>query len=64
MRESIERPQLAGASARRTIHRTVGMRNVNVHLVMAVIAIADARTRHELGLRAYWFELDDFAQLD
>ena len=40
------------------------MRDMNVHLVMAVIAIARAWTRHELGLRAYWLELDNFAQID
>src|SRR6202035_1848518 len=62
-RESIERPQLAGASARRTTHRTVGMRDMNVHLVMAVIAISGARTGHELGLCARRLELDDLAQI-
>src|SRR5258708_40047911 len=63
-RESIEGPQLAGASARRTTHRSVGMRDVDVHLVMAVIAISGAgQTRHELGLCARRLELDDLAQI-
>ncbi len=63
--KSIEGPQLAGASARRTTHRTVGMGNMNIHLVMAVIAISRARrTGHELGLRSRRLELDDLAQLD
>jgi hypothetical protein len=40
------------------------MGDMNVHLVMAVIAIAGARTRHELGLGARLLELDDLAQID
>jgi hypothetical protein len=40
------------------------MRDMNVHLVMAVIAISGAgRTGHELGLCARRFELEDFAQI-
>jgi hypothetical protein len=54
---------LAGASTRRTTHRSVGMRDVDVHLVMAVVAIACARTGHELGLCARRLELDDLAQI-
>ncbi len=37
---------------------------MHVHLVMAVIAISRAWTRHELWLCARRLELDDFAQLD
>jgi hypothetical protein len=36
---------------------------MNVHLVVAVIAISGARTGHELGLGARLLELDDFAQI-
>jgi hypothetical protein len=40
------------------------MADMDVHLVMAVIAISGARTGHELGLCARRLELDDLAQLD
>jgi hypothetical protein len=59
-----DRPQLACASARRATHRTVGMRNVDIHLVMATVALSGARTGHQLRLRSHWLELDYLAQLD
>jgi len=37
---------------------------MNVHLVMAMVAFAGARARHQLRLRARLFELDYLAQLD
>jgi hypothetical protein len=37
---------------------------MNVHLVMAAIAISRARTGHQLGLCSRRLELDDLAQLD
>jgi hypothetical protein len=40
------------------------MGNMNVHLVMAMVAFAGARTRHQLRLRTHWLELDYLAQLD
>ena len=40
------------------------MGDMDVHLVMAMVAFAGARTRHQLGLRAHWLELDYLAQLD
>jgi hypothetical protein len=40
------------------------MRDVHVHLVMAMVAFSGARTRHQLRLRAHWLELDYLAQLD
>src|SRR5258708_36604211 len=52
-RESIERPQLAGASARRTNHRSVEMRDVHVHLMMEAVAVSAAGdTAHQLALCA------------
>jgi hypothetical protein len=40
------------------------MGDVDVHLVMAVVAFAGARTRHQLGLRSRRLKLDYLAQLD
>jgi hypothetical protein len=62
-RASVGRPQLARTSARRTTHRTVGMGDMNVHFVVAMIAVPRARTGHQLGLRSRRLELDDLAQL-
>jgi hypothetical protein len=39
------------------------MGDMNVHLVMAMLAFSSPRTRHQLRLRSYWFELDYFAQI-
>ena len=40
------------------------MGDMDVHLVMAVVAFAGARTRHQLGLRTRRLKLDYLAQLD
>jgi hypothetical protein len=40
------------------------MGDMDVHLVMAMIAFAGAWTRYQLRLRARLFELDYLAQLD
>jgi len=38
------------------------MRDMDVQLVMAVVAVSSARTRNELGLRSRRLELDYLAQ--
>jgi hypothetical protein len=38
------------------------MRDVDVQLVMAMVAVSGARTRNELGLRSRRLELDYLAQ--
>jgi hypothetical protein len=40
------------------------MGDMDVHLMMAVIAFAGARTRHQLRLRSRRLKLDYLAQLD
>jgi hypothetical protein len=40
------------------------MGDMDVHLMMAVVAFAGARTRHQLRLRSRRLKLDYLAQLD